>query len=398
MRCILCAAVQWTGFPQLHDRDSFQEQINKNLTGLSVKIDGAFIERAANSGIPHFRLSNIELRDGSGNLVARAPRAAVGIDENALLQARIVPVSLELIGPRIRVKRNLEGGIELGFGAAAASEQEVLVIGGEDDFLNGKSDQETAGPAAGDSIFGGALIAILAGDAAAGDAPINSVETIRASGAQIKFYDEANDAIWDAPVAELAFRRMPYGFAVVANATVSNGNDTGNWHADVSASYRRETKSFSVSARINDLVPANISDEIFALAQLARFKVPLSGHAELEISDSGLVSKASAEFVAAAGEVGFPDYLAEPLIVDEGSLRADYDPVTGGVVITDLQLLVGSSRAQITGKRASGAQCGGFSFRRQDISQRAQCRTRHAGHRDVPRSPWTGSISWDKRR
>ena len=329
--------------------ETFQEQINKNLTGLSVKIDGALIERAANSGVPHFRLSNIELRDGSGNLVARAPRAAVGIDENALLQARIVPVSLELIGPRIRVKRNLEGGIELGFGAAAASEQEVLVIGGEDEPLNGKSDQETTGPAAGDSIFGGALIAILAGDATAGDAPINSVETIRVSGAQIKFYDEANDAIWDAPVAELAFRRMPYGFAVVANATVSNGNDTGNWHADISASYRRETRSFSVSARINDLVPANISDEIFALAQLARFKVPLSGHAELEISDSGLVSKASAEFVAAAGEVGFPDYLAEPLIVDEGSLRADYDPVTGGVVITDSQLLVGSSRAQITG-------------------------------------------------
>jgi len=65
---------------------------------------------------------------------------------------------------------------------------------------------------------------------------------------------------------------MPYGFAVVSNAEVSNGAQRGNWHADMSASYRRETKSFSVSLRLADLVPANISDEIFALSQLARVK------------------------------------------------------------------------------------------------------------------------------
>lgn len=63
-----------------------------------------------------------------------------------------------------------------------------------------------------------------------------------------------------------------------------------------------------------------------------------------------MVTKASAEFAASAGEVGFPDYLAEPIIVDEGSLRADYDPVTGGIVITDFgKLLSGGSQAEITG-------------------------------------------------
>ncbi|MCB1378450.1 MAG: AsmA-like C-terminal domain-containing protein [Alphaproteobacteria bacterium] len=329
--------------------ETLQDQVNRNLAGMRVKIDGALIERAPESGVPHFRLSNIELTDTSGNMIARAPRAAVGIDEKAILSARIVPISLELIGPRIRIKRNLGGNIELGFGNPAAPEDDVQVV---DDLSQngGKTDQETPQTdEAPETSVGSTLIAILAGDSEQGDVAIQSVETIRVSNAAIKFYDEANDAIWDAPHAELAFRRMPYGFAVAANAEVANGNETGSWHAEISASYRRETRSFSVSTRITDLVPANISDEIFALAQLARFKVPLSGQAEMEITDEGLVTKASAEFAAAAGEVGFPDYMAEPVIVDEGSLRADYDPVTGGIVITESQLLVGSSRAQITG-------------------------------------------------
>ena len=331
--------------------ETFQDQINRNLNGMSVKIDGAQIERAAKTGVPHFRLRNIELRDAGGNVIARAPRAAIAIDEAELLSARIVPKSLELIGPRIRIRRNIDGGIELGFGNPAAAEQDATTLGDEQAPAGAKGNQETANGAGdpGSGVSGTAIIDVLDGGGQASGAAINSIETIRISGAAIKFYDEANDSIWDVPQAELAFQRMPYGFAVVANASISNGREAGNWRSEISASYRRDSRSFSISTRISDLVPANISDEVFALAQLARFRIPLSGHAEIEVSDTGIVSKASAEFSAAAGEVAFPDYLAEPIVIDEGSLRTDYDPVTGGIVITDSTLLVGGSRAQVTG-------------------------------------------------
>ena len=265
--------------------------------------------------------------------------------EDALFHGEIVPTSIELIGPRIRIMRNLEGAVELGFGEAAPESEAVTVGPGMPSL---KTDQE---PAAGvpKPGMGAAIIEILSGDPGGGQSSISSIETIRVADAQIRFYDEANDAIWDIPKAELVFQRMPYGFTVVANATVSNGTEEGAWTADLSASYRRESHSFSISTRINDLVPANVSDEVFALSQLARVKVPLAGHVEMEVTDTGLITKATGEFSASAGEVGLPDYLAEPLIVDEGSLRIDYDPVTGSIIITDLTLLVGSSRAQVKG-------------------------------------------------
>lgn len=330
-------------------RVAVESRINANLPNMSASVGGVVVESSAGSGVPHVRLRNIELRDKDGNLVARAPRAGVEVDGSALLSGSVVPTSIELIGPRIRVMRNLEGGIELGFGEALPEGEEVVVYPGTE--VSPKSDQD-AGIARGMGKpgAGAAIIEILSGDPATGGGrSISSIETIRIADAEIRFYDEANDSIWFIPRAQLTFQRMPYGFAVAANAAVSNGDEAGEWSADLSASYRRETRSFSISTRVSDLVPANISDEIFALSQLARVKVPLQGQVEMEVTDQGLITKATGEFVASAGEVGLPDYLSEPLIVDEGSLRADYDPVTGSIVITDSILLVGGSRAQLKG-------------------------------------------------
>jgi hypothetical protein len=98
------------------------------------------------------------------------------------------------------------------------------------------------------------------------------------------------------------------------------------------------------------LIPAEISKKIFALSQLAQVRLPLSGHAEIEMTDAGQITQGSAEFSAAAGRVAFPDYISYPVIVDEGSLRVDYDPATGGVKIANSSILVGGSRAEIAGR------------------------------------------------
>jgi len=329
--------------------DTIRTQINRSLSGMTVDLDGAVIEREAGSGIPHFRLRNVTLKDSKGNLLARAPRAAIGIEEAALFRGSVVPKSIDLIGPRILVTRGLDGRIELGFGGEAETGAADSSPAVEQSAAEGKADPPSTGAAPGlGNVSGRTLIDILSG-AGANDTAISTVEDIRVTQASIRIYDEANDAIWNVPDAELAFHRMPYGFAVVSNARVANGHQSGSWRAEVSTSYKRDTDSFSVSARINDLVPANISDEVFALSQLARMKVPLSGHAEFEVTGEGVIKKASAEFAAAAGEVALPDYFADPIIVDEGSLRADYDPATGGVVIADSVLLIGGSQAELTG-------------------------------------------------
>jgi hypothetical protein len=86
--------------------------------------------------------------------------------------------------------------------------------------------------------------------------------------------------------------------------------------------------------------------------------MPFSGHFEMEIASSGVLNRADGELFAAAGEINLPDYLAKPILVDEGSLRLAYKNNEDIVRIIDSSILVGGSRAELTGdlvpRRAAG--------------------------------------------
>lgn len=325
--------------------ERIEREINKSLSGMTVDVAGAVFEMDSKTNVPHFRLRDLVLLDKSGNLIAKSQRAAISFEGSSLFFGSLVPRGLELIGTRILVKRQLDGGLVLGFGTPAAPENESAVLDSAavdaSDPKASREEQTAVLPEA----TAKSLIDVLSGN---GGESGTSLEDIRISGASIQLFDEANQANWFAPQADLTFKRMPYGFVVFAKASVASGGTP--WRTELSATYRTESRSFAVSARIEDLVPANVSDEIFALAQFAKVDVPLSGHAEIEISDAGVIISASAEFAAAAGIVGLPGYIAQPIVIDEGALRVDYDAPTGGFKIVDSIILVGGSRAELTGR------------------------------------------------
>lgn len=329
-------------------RGTVESKINQALPNMAVSIGGLVVERTGEAGVPHVRLTELRLQDKAGNYLASAPRASLGIDEQALFSGRIVPTSITLIGPLIRARRNLEGSFALGFDEPAP-ESEAVTIDASD---TGKTDLEPGGGQGVPPTFTGtgtALIDLMSGDPKA--VGMGSISAINIRDARINFYDEANDANWRIQGADLSFIRQPDGFKVEANASVLNGDATpGDWKAGGSATYRRDTHSFLVSAHVSDLSPAKISDQIYAFSKLARVDVPLSGRVDMEISDTGRVIRAVGEFNAAAGVVELPDYLAGKLNVDEGSLFAEYEPATGSIKIANSTLLIGSSQAQMTGR------------------------------------------------
>ncbi len=325
--------------------ERIEREINKSLSGMTVNVAGAVFEMDSKTNVPHFRLRDLVLLDKSGNLIAKSQRAAISFEGSSLFLGSLVPRGLELIGTRILVKRQLDGGLVLGFGTPPAPENESATLDGTavdaGDPKASREEQTAVLPEA----TAKSLIDVLSGN---GGESGTSLEDIRITGASIQLFDEANQANWFAPQADLTFKKMPYGFVVFAKASVASGGTP--WRTELSATYRTESRSFAISARIEDLVPASVSDEIFALAQFAKVDVPLSGHAEVEISDAGAITSASAEFAAAAGVVGLPGYIAQPIVIDEGALRVDYDAPTGGFKIVDSIILVGGSRAELTGR------------------------------------------------
>ena len=100
-----------------------QSAINSNLGDYRVELAGAIIERDQLSGQPRLRLRNLVLKNTQGEVIAQAPRAAIGIDGTAVFAGRIVPRQLELIDAHIQIQRGLDGNFSLGFGSARTPDE-----------------------------------------------------------------------------------------------------------------------------------------------------------------------------------------------------------------------------------------------------------------------------------
>jgi hypothetical protein len=208
----------------------------------------------------------------------------------------------------------------------------------------GKTDQNVQSPP--QQAAGLNLIALL--DARDGADSLSTLQDIRITNAALTLFDDANSASWVAPSADLTFRKMPYGFVVLAKADVASSG--APWHTEFSIAYKHDTKTFNVSSTVDNLILANVADKIFALSQFAKIKLPLSGHIDFDATENGVITKANAELQAASGQLDFPDYLAEPIVVDDGTLRASYEAAVGSINVTDSSFRVGGERADISGK------------------------------------------------
>jgi hypothetical protein len=193
--------------------ERIEQAINSQLKDMKVKLGTAVLELDARSYVPHVRFRNLVLSDFSGAVIASAPRAAVTLDSSALWNGQIAASSLELIGPKISARRNIDGSVELGVGGQDPGAGESLIS------ESGKSDRVgNDNPGMTNQTSGAKLIAIL--DDRSADGALSSLLDIRVSAATISVYDDANSANWFAPSADLTFKKMPYGFVILAKADV----------------------------------------------------------------------------------------------------------------------------------------------------------------------------------
>ncbi|MDP4823917.1 MAG: hypothetical protein NWR47_08220, partial [Aestuariivirgaceae bacterium] len=308
-------------------KGTIESVLSAGTGNLKLTIADAIIERDAKTGTPNFRLRNVELRDDQGLVIARAPRAAISISAASLLTGSVRPTGLELIGPRIMLRREVDGILALGFGQLT-DEPAPSAVEPMDPSLTGIAFQD---------FVNGQLLGTA-----------SALETVLVSDASVQLYDERNQAFWYAPTANLVFKRVAYGFAFFASADMAGKGEL--WQTEIVANYVSETRSMAVEARVLDLVPADLSDKVFALSTLAQVRVPLSGTARFALDGKGVLTEASAEFSAGEGQVGFPDYLAEPVAIEGGTVRLAYNASNGDIDLLDSELSIGRTRTSLTGK------------------------------------------------
>jgi hypothetical protein len=325
--------------------DSIENAINAQIPGMRISLGETEIELDTATRTPHVRAQNLVLTADDGQVLASAPKAGVALDASRLLRGVVSVTTLELIGPKVSAKRNLDGSIVLGIEAEAANpEQEIFVDPSELDGSGVAEVSDAAVPAA-PVLSGKRLLSML--DAGGNAGTLSLLEEVRITRGALRFFDEANDATWVAPQADLAFRRTEGGFVIASKASVNSGG--APWRIEASATYRRAENNYTANIAIEDLVPANVADEIFALAQFARVNMPFSGHLELQAEEGGIITSATGQMFAGKGRIDLPDYIAKPIEIEEATFRIGYKGPGSPIDILESSILMTGSRADVKG-------------------------------------------------
>jgi hypothetical protein len=323
---------------------SIEQAINKQLPGFSITIGEAELELDVETKTPNVRVRNLVLAGADGQVIATIPKAGVVLETSSLLSGTVSISSLDLIGPRVNIRRNLDGSMELGIANDIAAINDEVIL--ETDQIDQTAETETPTSATKPaSISGSRILELL--DAGGENGALSKLEEVRLSRGALKLYDEANDAMWEAPRADLAFRRTASGFVLAAKADVASGGDP--WKFEGSVTYRKDQKNFTANVAVENLVPASVADEIYALSQFARLNTPLSGNFEINADETGVLTNLEGQVFAAAGQVNLPEYLANPIIIDEGTLRIRQSGSGKPFEILESSILLGGSRADLKG-------------------------------------------------
>ena len=166
-------------------------QLHKGPVSLSFLTP--YVERALNDGHRSFRLAiddttltwagwdrAIELRVKNVRAIDDSGAALSG---RALLQGRLAPKFIELLGPEIRVRRETDGGLGIAVAAGGANNGDRFATG---------------------------LLSWLIKKPERGS-PMSYLETVRISGATMSFDDRMTGKNWQAPVGYLKLVRAPHG-------------------------------------------------------------------------------------------------------------------------------------------------------------------------------------------
>lgn len=313
------------------------------LGDMSVAFSDIAIETARGGGLPRLLFRNIRLTNGDGRLIARAPRARIGLDGLELLAGRVRLRRLELIGPQILIQRTLSGDIRLGFGSPETG-------GGEAPADMMTDDAATTISPPDNTVFVGRhdLMVALAKDVFSSDhTAVSALTGVVISDASVSLYDAVNRTTWHASKANLVFSRSDHGVTLVCRTEIPHGPDRA--HLELVANYISQTGRMSITARVRDFIPAHAAARIFSLSDLAEVKVPLSGEVHIALDGAGGIIKADGVLTTGAGHVDFPDFIARPVRIDGGVLHLFYEPETGKVIVRDSAISIEGSQTVLSG-------------------------------------------------
>lgn len=301
------------------------DAVRSDLQGGRLGIGSTVLRWAPEERQLGLRLQDVRLTGADGNLVAAVPELAFRISLPALLVGKLAPTYVDFYGITATIVRRPGAGISFGLASASAPVSQ----GGE-----------------ASAIVAPMLKALAAGEH--NDPTLGYLRHVGINDATLRFVDEVNGIVLDAPNANLAMYRGEGGVAGTLIADVRIGDTLG--HVEFSGALPLGGKSVEVDLRAMNIVPAALARMSPSLSNYALFDAPLSARGTLDMSTDGTVNTARLSVDAGAGTFTLPGLQQTPVPLEKAHAEIALDARARRLDLKRLVLQAGPHSASFTGR------------------------------------------------
>lgn len=283
------------------------EALSDRQAGFTAEIKTAILSWSGTDRTLGIGATDVRLMRQDGSLVAAVPMLQFRLSLKALLRGRLAPTSIDIVGVRLNVRREMDGRIDAGL----------------------------AGGAAAGNILG-LLVSELATPSGHGVAGYLTHASIR--DAAVTLDDKRLGVVWQAPEAGFDLAREPGGVRGRMRLAVTLGGKLA--HLVATGDFDRASHATRATVLVSDLVPSSLAVVAPVLAPLAGVNVPISGRVNLTADSEGRIGTVDFDLDGGAGEIIVPKVALAALAVRSlalvGSARNDFADIALSRVALEL--------------------------------------------------------------
>ncbi|MGQ0458030.1 MAG: AsmA-like C-terminal region-containing protein [Hyphomicrobium sp.] len=288
---------------------SIERGINAELSDNAVRVKGAELRLGASGGL-EFRLRDLTVLEGDGDVLMHAPLAAVAISTSALWRARVVPERIELIDAQVSLVYTDDAGLVIDRSApppadGATPATTTIAPSTPPPSVNLPKMLSDASKRARRRVGATSYLTEFA--------LTNAAVVVQYAG------QESRWRIADASVDLNHGRRRS---VISGRATIDS--QYGPWAFSFLTDESEKTDTLQVKATVRDFVPAALGAAAPPFALLKMFQLPIAGDATVKLSTLGDIESADLAVEAKAGRIAHPE-LKQPFELTGGLLRLTFD-------------------------------------------------------------------------
>ncbi|MFQ5764038.1 MAG: AsmA-like C-terminal region-containing protein [Rhodospirillales bacterium] len=257
------------------------------------------------------RVLGVKVLRPDGSLVGSVPEVSFSLSGKALVSGLFAPKSIELFGPRLRVRREYSGAFDIGFLETEAQST---------DFAQRLFNQLLAAPDP--------------------DNAMSYLTRLEIVSAEVTLDDELLGKSWVTPSAHVSLRRDATG--IKGDVDLELDIDNRQTEFTVSGGYQTALKRFNLAVNFNDVSPAAFSSMYYELGPLRDFSLPLSGTVTLGVTLDGAIEWAGFNLTGGRGLLNLPHPIAQTVPVQKVALNGRYDGADNTLDVEALTLDLGA--------------------------------------------------------